>query len=318
MRDVCLFAHFDTDDRLDNYVLWYLERLRELDFSIVFISASRLASADVARLRSSCHDVILRENAGLDFGSWRAGFVKHGSEITGRLLLANDSVYGPIGDLKSALDRLTSKNADFYGMVESLQMATHLQSWFLLFEPWVVRHEAFKWFWEQPFGTMSKKQIIAQGEVGLSRRLVAAGFRYEALYRPRHFYLAGHAFNPAHLLWRELLSAGGVPFVKIELLRSNPISLDDPAAILKFVKSVDPSIDPLIESHLARTVNDQEAQSIYRLYRRLVYRVIRRNYSLMSERRWAEAMWNTVKLEMLMLPVWPWRLFKRLCLRQDI
>jgi lipopolysaccharide biosynthesis protein len=318
MRDVCLFAHFDADDRLDDHVLWYLERLRELDFSIVFISASRLASSDVVRLRSSCHDVILRENAGLDFGSWCAGFAKHGSQITGRLLLANDSIYGPIGNLKNAFDRLTRKKADFYGMVESLQIATHLQSWFLLFEPWVIRHEAFKRFWEQPFRAMSKKQIIAQGEVGLSRRLVAAGFRYEALYRTRHFFLGGHAFNPAHLLWRELLSAGGVPFVKIELLRSNPVSLDDPATILKFVRSVDPSICPLIESHLARTVNDQDARDIFRPYRRLVYRVIRRNYSLMSERRWAEATWNTVKLEMLMLPVRPWRLFRRLCLRQDI
>jgi len=317
MRDVCLFAHFDADDRLDDYVLWYLERLRELDFSIVFISASRLAGADVARLRSSCDDVILRENAGLDFGSWRAGFAKHGARVDGRLLLANDSVYGPMGDLKSALVRLTSKKADFYGMVESLQIASHLQSWFLLFEPWVVRHEAFKRFWEEPFETMSKKRIVARGEVGLSRRLVEAGFRYEALYRPRQFYLAGHAFNPAHLLWRELLCAG-VPFVKIELLRSNPISLDDPSAILKFVGSIDPSLCPLMETHLARTVNDREARSIYRRYRRLVYRVIRTNYSLMSERRWAEAMWNTVKLEMLMLPVWPWRLFKRLCLRQDV
>lgn len=319
MRDVCLFAHFDRDDRLDDYVLWQLERLKELDFSIVFVSASRLAPIDVARLRSTCLDVILRENAGLDFGSWSVGFAKHGSDITGRLLLANDSVYGPIGDLKGVVNRLTRKDVDFYGMVESLQIAPHLQSWFLLFEPWVVRHESFKNFWQQPFATMAKTKLIAKGEVGLSRRLLAAGFRYEALYRPRHFPLAGHAFNPAHLLWRELLVEAGVPFVKIELLRSNPIALDDPGMILKFVRSVDPSICPLIEDHLARTANthDLEAKSLHRLYRSRVYRVIRRNYSLMSERQWAKAVWNTVKLEMLMLPVRPWRLFKRLCLRQD-
>ena len=43
MQDVCLFAHFDKDDRLDDYVLRYLAKLKELNFAIVLISTSRLA-----------------------------------------------------------------------------------------------------------------------------------------------------------------------------------------------------------------------------------------------------------------------------------
>src|SRR5579872_6628074 len=117
MQDVCLFAHFDKDDRLDDYVLRYLAKLKELNFAIVLISTSRLAAAEIARAQVLCDDVILRGNdGGLDFASWSVGFAKHGDAIQGRLLLANDSVYGPVGNLGNALDRLTRVAADFYGM----------------------------------------------------------------------------------------------------------------------------------------------------------------------------------------------------------
>jgi rhamnosyltransferase len=89
MHDVCLFAHFDQDDKIDDHVLWYLRNISDLNFSVVFISSARLGSSDVERLRRYCCDVILRENTGLDFGSWSAGFAKHGPAIGGRLLLAN-------------------------------------------------------------------------------------------------------------------------------------------------------------------------------------------------------------------------------------
>ena len=102
MQDVCLFAHFDKDDRLDDYVLRYLAKLNELNFAIVLISASRLAPAEIAKTQGLCDDVMVRGNGGgLDFASWSAGFAKHGDAIGGRLLLANDSVYGPLGDLVS-------------------------------------------------------------------------------------------------------------------------------------------------------------------------------------------------------------------------
>src|ERR1700683_4387885 len=163
MEDLCLFAHFDRDNRVDEYVLRYLAALKELNFSIVFTSTARLSASDIKRLGADCVDVILRENLGLDFGSWAAGLRKHRTAFGRRLLLANDSVYGPIGSLRAAFDRLTSVPADFYGMVENTQIAPHLQSWFLLFEPWVVRDETFSQVFSQPFGTMTKRQLVAQG-----------------------------------------------------------------------------------------------------------------------------------------------------------
>jgi lipopolysaccharide biosynthesis protein len=265
MPDFCLFAHFDKDDRVDDYVLRYLKHIKELNFLIVFVSASRLPLSEVARVRCDCFDVILRDNAGLDFGSWAQAFSKHASVIDGRLLLANDSVYGPVGNLSTALDRLTSRDADFYGLVESIEIAPHLQSWFLLFEPAVVRHPAFKEIWARPYRAMTKRQIITQGEVALSRDLIGAGFRYEALYMCSEAGLFGRYFpiNPMHFLWRQLLFEQGVPFLKVELLRDNPVELDDVDRILAAVSSLDSDFSNTIRQHLKRVriINNRRASS---------------------------------------------------------
>jgi len=309
MQDVCLFAHFDRNDRVDEYVLRYLRKIKELNFSIVFISASQLAAAEIERIRAECCDVIVRENAGLDFGSWVAGFARHGASINGRLLLANDSVYGPFGSLATALERLTRRPADFYGFVENLQFAPHLQTWFLLFEPQVVRHPAFEVILAQPFSTMNKPAIIAKGEIGLSRRLVESGFRYEAAYLTDREGLAArrHPANAMHLLWRELIFEGAVPFVKIELLRDNPLNLESAETILRTLEPLDPAFCDIIRSHLARISTrppsppPQSIDSLGTQFARWAngrrHEMLRQGYHLGHSNRRATELWNLAKLE---------------------
>jgi lipopolysaccharide biosynthesis protein len=262
MPDFCLFAHFDKDNRVDDYVLRYLKHINKLNFSIIFISTARLPSSEVERLRADCFDVIVRENVGLDFGSWAAGFAKHRDVMDGRLLLANDSVYGPIGSLSAAIGRLTAQPADFYGLVESIEIAPHLQAWLMLFEPAVVRHPALKAILSRPYAAMTKQQIIVEGEVDLSRHLTEVGFHYNALYRHSHAGLVSRYLpaNPTHFLWRELLLEQGIPFLKIQLLRDNPLSLEDAETILAIVDRIDPEFSNIIRWHLTR-VRTAEAGS---------------------------------------------------------
>lgn len=313
MQDVCLFAHFDKHDSVDNYVWRYLAKLKELNFSIILVSTSRLSAADIARLNSVCDDVIIRDNKGLDFASWSAGFAKHGSAIGGRLLLANDSVYGPIGSLGDALERLTRTAADFYGMVESVEIAPHLQSWFVLLQPWVVRAAALKAVLAQPFAAMTRPQIVRAGEVGLSRQLMAAGFCYEALYRSGG--VAGlpprHGANPMLLHWRELLFDVGVPFLKIELLRDNPIGIEDPETILRDVERIDFEISTLIRSHLARPATDGPARPRPVPIARYRYALLRRYDRARSEHRLIAAALVRLQLEGLALPLALWGRMRR-------
>jgi lipopolysaccharide biosynthesis protein len=316
MQNVCLFAHFDKDDRVDEYVLRYLKKIKQLQFSIIFISTAKLPKLEVERLRLDCDDIILRQNTGFDFGSWSDGFSRHADKIGGRLLLANDSVYGPIGSLASAFDRLTAKSADFYGFVESIESTPHLQSWFLLFEPWVVRHFAFNAILHQSFSAMSKNDIIKKGELSLSRRLRAAGFKYNALYLTGRSGLAARYLpaNPTQFLWRELLLQEQIPFLKVELLRDNPFGLEDAKTILSVVESVDCSLSELIRAHLARSIAKNPRSLLSRMVNRSVSKLARRGYHLNRAERRVPELWNFMKLALLSVALRVWNCIKLILL----
>lgn len=305
MQDLCLFSHFDQNDKVDEYVLRYLREIKKLRFSIVFISTAKLPSYEIDALRAECSDVILRENTGLDFASWATGFAKHKSEVAGRLLLANDSVYGPIGNLATALEQLTTTPADFYGFVESIEPVPHLQSWFLLFEPWVVHSSDFRAILQQSFDTMEKREIVQKGELELSRTLVDVGFKYGALYRASHSGLAARfiAMNPTQVLWRELLVYEQIPFLKIELLRDNPMDLEDKETILSVVKAVDPDVYDQIKDHLGRTapssVQRKAPSGLSRWANRSKSDLMREGHRLWRTRQRVAEVWNFVKLSLL-------------------
>jgi lipopolysaccharide biosynthesis protein len=313
MQNVCLFAHFDRHDKVSEHVLRYLREIKELQFSVVFISTARLSNVEIERLRADCSDVILRENEGLDFGSWSLGFSKHEAQITGRLLLANDSVYGPIGGLAAAFDKLAATPADFYGFVESVECEPHLQSWFMLFEHHIVQSSQFKAILRQPFFRMTKTEIILNGELGLSQALIRAGFKYNALYRPSQSSLAERfcPINPTHVFWRELLLYEEIPFLKIELLRDNPMYLEDSETILSMVETLDPSLYCLIKDHLAQSSSRCEKRRNRSIVRRLANTIrlnlMRRGYRLWrAHQRFAE-LWN---FALLLVIVTLWRIFR--------
>lgn len=257
MTDICLFAHYDRHDRLADYVIHYLGALRRCGFAVTVISTARLGPGDRARIAALGGELILRDNVGHDFGSWTEGLrrLRDGSgrlQLEGRLLLANDSVYGPIGDLSAALSRLVSLPGDVHGMVESWAVTPHLQSWFLLFSPSAYRHSAFGEAFAGDFETMTKVDIIRAGEIGLSKLLRDAGLRLTALASNRPFGGSRRLVrsNPSHLLWRSLIEKDGVPFLKVGLLRDNPMHVADVAGWKEVVAAREPTLLPMIRDHL--------------------------------------------------------------------
>jgi lipopolysaccharide biosynthesis protein len=249
MPDVCIFAHYDRDGVVDPHVLRYLAALRDCGFHTVFVTASGTGEAGRRQLLPHCIDIIERDNVGHDFGSWSTGLARWRDRIDGRLLLANDSVYGPLLPLKPQLDRLTSSKVDFYGMVCNREVRTHLQSWFLLFEPRVVRSETFAEIFCQPPLARSREEIIEELELTATERLAAAGFAYSALHMPGARTLLG---NPTVYLWRELIEKDAVPFLKVGVLRQDPVGIFADGRWRDTISRLAPDALALIDAHRAR------------------------------------------------------------------
>ena len=271
-------AHYDPDGIIDSHVLYSLAAYRPLFERIVFVSVS--ADRMPAGSEHLVDDFVRRDNVGYDFLSWKVGFQKIADP--GRyfeIVFANDSVYGPFFDVQQALLAPHIKSLDFWGMAASFQSQWHIQSWFF-----AMRHELLKSrdvaaFWDtvQPLG--NKQDIIYNYEILMASFFHIRGWQTGALYhapsqgrvewsavRARinfrdivgsmgqlrlYATVARIPPNPMHLLWSETINAG-VPYVKVEFLRSNPLGIAT-QPVIEFIANNTRYPLSLIEGHIKRT-----------------------------------------------------------------
>ena len=247
-----VFVHHDPDGSIHDYVRFAVSELAANDYAVTFVSnAPKLDEAGVAALLPMVREVVHRRGVGYDFGAWRDGIERLPEpERIERLILANDSVYGPVFPLRDVLGRAEAMDVDVFGITDSREIAHHLQSYFLMFFPPALRSPAFRAFWDSFPMVNAKSWIVRNGEVRLSVELTRAGLRLGALCpydsvsqmaqnipepadeATRRFLLkrrgridAGKALNPMHHFWEELITDGRCPFLKRDLLRANPANV---------------------------------------------------------------------------------------------
>jgi hypothetical protein len=132
---VALYAHYSVTGTVSGMVRFHLDLLRASGFAIVFISmASAIPENDWQAVCRLCALAVRRENLGLDFGAWRDLIpeVERRWPALTELLLANDSVLGPIWPLAPIVETMRSGGDGLFGLTESLQGGGHLQSCSLL------------------------------------------------------------------------------------------------------------------------------------------------------------------------------------------
>lgn len=229
LRRVCLFAQYHPRQRVRPPVLRYLSALQACGYR-TFVACSGPApppEADRVALEATGATMFHRENAGLDFGAWQHLLRQGCADGADRVLLANDSVFGPFHPLDAVIDRMEAGSNDVWGLIESRQRTWHLQSWFLQFTGDAFRQKSIQALFAQPFERMDKDAVIERGELALGEALREAGFRCDALVKHRHGTRSArhHTLNMMHLDWAHNLVALGMPFIKTELVRLNPMRL---------------------------------------------------------------------------------------------
>ncbi len=228
MKRLAIYAHFDRRDEVKRYVTHFLARLREACDRVIFVTNSALTDHELDKVRPYCEGVIQRNNVGFDFAMWAEALRGVDLGDYDELVLANSSVFGPVGPLDSIFRAMSASSCDFWGATESDEISPHLQSYFLVFRSRVLRSSAFDAFFRSVLPYRDKWQVTLSYELGLSRFLVGEGFRYEALFsvdrlraldRPWH----KKSTNPTLRFAAQLIEQG-LPFVKLELFRKNPLN----------------------------------------------------------------------------------------------
>jgi len=293
---VCVYVHWDGAGDVRPHVMHHVRSLAQAGLSIVFVTNSGLLRpAAMAALQQFCAGVLIRANAGYDFGAWREGFevLQLPRPDTEMVVIANDSVYGPFGPIEDLLNTIDFQQADVWGCTESWQNRYHLQSYLMAFSPSVVASDAWRKFWTTVRPTWAKSWLVRLYEIGLTQTLLKAGFTcraiwpYESLvrdldpvllvdhpeggpnladptirvrqYHTRHIRntaVMRVPLNPTSDLWRQLIQAR-FPFIKRELLRANPTHVPDVAEWRDVVAAHSAMELAAIERDLQRTLKNR-------------------------------------------------------------
>lgn len=277
---ICLYAHYDPYGRIAPHVLHYLKQLHESDFTtcIALSGMDRISSNDHAVLRSFGVRPYFRRNVGLDFGAWSDLVAAGCAEGADTILLANDSVFGPLHPLAPIVERMQARNLDVWGMVESKEAGWHLQSWFLCFSAAAFASPAVARVLRQPFHLMRKAEIVLHGEIGLGAAILADRLTWGACWRqPDRRLRRLIPGNAMHLDYLSVMRSGAVPFVKIELLRDNPAAIPWIAGWRRQV-ATSPIFPPAwIDAHLAGSAAHRAPKPRQSLRMRLLYAAISRD-----------------------------------------
>lgn len=136
-RRLFLFASYDRDAVIDDYVVYYLRALAELG-DVIFWMDNDAPSQELDKVRPYTIYAQAQKHSSYDFGSYKRLY--QWADVQGILgnydflYFCNDSCFGPFRPLGAALENMEAKSADWFGFVVDRGFVTgigFIQSWFV-------------------------------------------------------------------------------------------------------------------------------------------------------------------------------------------
>jgi rhamnosyltransferase len=247
-------AHYDHRGGVGPHVRRQVESVSEAVGRMIVVSTADLTEESRSWLRERA-ELLERPNYGYDFTSYQVGLHRAGDLSSyDEVVICNDS-YVPLVPYTDIFGSMSEVPVDFWGLTRNERIASHVQSFFVAFRPWVVGSRTFRRFWTGLAPLSTRRQVIRSYEVGMSGVLHAAGFRSGAYFREteadkrvamrrirwwvahRERMSAGRAlvktlntrdreaWNPAAALADRALDGKRLPYVKLDTLRFDPYGL---------------------------------------------------------------------------------------------
>ncbi len=292
-RRICLFAGYDRDGIVDDYVVAYVRELsRHAD--VYYLADGHMPAPELAKLAPYTKGCWAERHGAYDFGSWSALARDHvGWDVIegyDELLLVNDSAYllRPLDDVFAKMDaeacdwwgfQLTKR--DFHGVgpnaspmpmdqvrAELLPDAStyidslHVSSYFLALRKSVLDDAGLRKRLDAVVPQSVKSNIILKYEIGLSRWLMAKGYRFDTLLP------ALYPYHPVYTATHFDLISNGFPLLKRLLLAANPLDVPNLADWKVRVSELVPDADvAMFERNLLRVADDDKLKRSFAVTR---------------------------------------------------
>ena len=216
-----VFASFNQNAEIPEYVVYYLSELRKVVDGIVFIADNPLKAGEAKKIAPFAFHIHAHRHGQYDFGSYKEGIQyleeHHFLDDSRELLICNDSCYGPFYPFSKLFSAMEKSDADFWGITQwrGSPHPDHVQSYFMVFRRKVLHSSAFQGFWHDLPQFEKRKRVVDGGEIALSQSLEAAGFHFDSLLSSGVFQ--SRCTNPSVYLADEAIERGDL-FLKRSVL----------------------------------------------------------------------------------------------------
>ncbi len=217
---VAVFAAYDSEGKVSDYVLNYVRKLKEVCEKVVFVADNEAPLSEQKKLDGLVDFKQFKHHGEYDFGSYKIGYnwvLKQSWAVkVDEFILCNDSCF-TVGPFKPVFDVMSFSRCDFWGMTLTNKITLHLQSFFLVFKKNVFQSAVFDKFMQSICAQKAVKNVIELYEVPLKSLLEKEGFRGTAYIQ--------NLKSPHQRALTTLQK--GMPFVKKKCFRKAHTLLDE-------------------------------------------------------------------------------------------
>lgn len=226
---LCVFSSFIRNGIVSESIYFQLQAICNEAYNIFFVSTVPLSESDVKRLGKICSKVIIKKNAGYDWGAYLTGVQAGDYKLRKQLLFMNDSIFGPLFPLSEMFQKMSKKNCDCWSITDSYEKNHHIQSYFFVINPKLLYSKEFENFWNNFKLYNNRLNVVKKYELGFSQYLVRNGFKLDAYipYKKLCWPPDKKRLNATHSFWKELIFQYRLPFIKKDFLLKNPMRIKD-------------------------------------------------------------------------------------------
>lgn len=135
-KTLVIVSAYDRDGVIDDYLIFYLTSLRQIANRLIVAVNGKLTEVGEERLMAVADGICRRPNTGFDFGAYKdvlENYLKPGElEQYQRMILCNDTCYGPFVPFTEIAARMEEREAEFWSInyIED-PLLPHFQSYFM-------------------------------------------------------------------------------------------------------------------------------------------------------------------------------------------
>jgi len=175
-KRLAILASYCANEDLDPYLIYHVQKLRDVCDDVWFISNSPISEKGRAELAPHCSIVQERPNVGYDFSAWRDAILGNDIAPYDEVILTNSSVIGPLFGLSGVFAEMYKRSCDFWGMTMNRAKGLHIQSYFICFRKSITSSDAWTAYWNSIKDETEKWNVILKYEVKLMRYFEGQGF----------------------------------------------------------------------------------------------------------------------------------------------